>query len=144
MNVIGLYGAIGWNVLISDNPKLRDQANDSWTHGSSVTLFSDGNHVVSISEERLSGIKYDGNFPRKSVEYCLSTGNLSKEDIDLVIIPSMANINFYKNYTNGTIRSKVKRYFPNAKVEVVSHHLCHAYSSVFSCDHNEGTFHYIR
>ena len=140
MNVIGLYGAIGWNVLISDNSKLRQQANDSWTHGSSVTLFSEGNHVVSISEERLSGIKYDGNFPRKSVEYCLSTGNLSKEDIDLVIIPSMANINFYKNYTNGTIRSKVRRYFPNAKVEVVSHHLCHAYSSVFSSEHNEGTF----
>ena len=21
MNIIGLYGAIGWNVLISDNPK---------------------------------------------------------------------------------------------------------------------------
>ena len=25
MNVIGLYGAIGWNVLISDNPKLLSQ-----------------------------------------------------------------------------------------------------------------------
>ena len=22
MNVVGLYGAIGWNVVISDNPKL--------------------------------------------------------------------------------------------------------------------------
>ena len=39
MNVIGLYGAIGWNVLISDNPKLRQQAEESWTHGASVTLF---------------------------------------------------------------------------------------------------------
>jgi carbamoyltransferase len=140
MNVIGLYGAIGWNVLISDNPKLREQMNDSWTHGASVSLFSDGNHVVSISEERLSGIKYDGNFPRKSVEYCLSTGNLSKEDIDVVIVPSMANQNFYKNYINKTIEKKVKRYFPKAKVEIVSHHMCHAYSSVFSCDHNEGSF----
>ena len=140
MNVIGLYGAIGWNVLISDNPKLREQMNDSWTHGASVSLFSDGNHIVSISEERLSGIKYDGNFPRKSVEYCLSAGNLSKEDIDVVIVPSMANQNFYKNYINKTIEKKVKRYFPKAKVEIVSHHLCHAYSSVFSCDHNEGSF----
>jgi len=140
MNVIGLYGAIGWNVLISDNPKLKEQANDSWTHGSSVTLFSEGNHVASISEERLSGIKYDGNFPRKSIEYCLSTGNLSKEDIDVVIVPSMANQNFYKNYINKTIEKKVKRYFPKAKVEIASHHLCHAYSSVFSCDYNEGSF----
>jgi len=140
MNVIGLYGAIGWNVLISDNPKLRQQAEESWTHGASVTLFSDGNHIASISEERLSGIKYDGNFPRKSIEYCLSASNLSKEDIDVVVVPSMANQNFYKNYINKTIEKKVKRYFPKAKVEIVSHHMCHAYSSVFSCDHNEGSF----
>ena len=140
MNVIGLYGAIGWNVLISDNPKLRQQAEESWTHGASVTLFSDGNHIASISEERLSGIKYDGSFPRKSIEYCLSASNLSKEDIDVVIVPSMANQNFYKNYINKTVEKKVKRYFPKAKVEIVSHHMCHAYSSVFSCDHNEGSF----
>jgi carbamoyltransferase len=140
MNVIGLYGAIGWNVLISDNPKLRKQSEESWTHGSSVTLFSDGNHIASISEERLSGIKYDGNFPRKSIEYCLSASNLSKEDIDVVVVPSMANQNFYKNYINKTVEKKVKRYFPKAKVEIVSHHMCHAYSSVFSCDHNEGSF----
>jgi len=140
MNVIGLYGAIGWNVLLSDNSKLRNQMNESWTHGASVTLFSDGNHVTSISEERLSGIKYDGNFPRKSIEYCLSAGNLSKEDIDVVIVPSMANQNLYKNYINGTLKSKLKRYFPKARVEMISHHLSHAYSSVFSCDHNEGSF----
>ena len=140
MNVIGLYGAIGWNVLISDNPKLRQQSEESWTHGASVTLFPDGNHVASISEERLSGIKYDGNFPRKSIEYCLSASNLSKEDIDVVVVPSMANQNFYKNYINKTVEKKVKRYFPKAKVEIVSHHMCHAYSSVFSCDHNEGSF----
>ena len=140
MNVIGLYGAIGWNVLISDNPKLLKQSEDSWTHGASVTLIKDGEHCVSISEERLSKIKYDGNFPRKSIEYCLSAGNLEKDDIDLVIVPSMANQQFYKNYINKTIEKKVKRYFPNARVQIVSHHLCHAYSSVFSCDYNEGSF----
>ena len=43
-------------------------------------------------------IKYDGNFPRKSIEYCLSAANLDKNDIDLVIVPSMANQNFYKKY----------------------------------------------
>ena len=140
MNIIGLYGAIGWNVLISDNPQLKQQCEESWTHGSSVTLFKDGNHVCSISEERLSKIKYDGNFPKRSIDYCLSAGNLERKDIDLVIIPSMGNILFYKNYINGAIKSKVQNKFPNARIEIVSHHLCHAYSSVFSCDHNEGTF----
>ena len=140
MNVVGLYGAIGWNVLISDNPKLMDQSADSWSHGSSVTLIKEGEHCVSISEERLSGIKYDGNFPRKSIEYCLSTANLDKNDIDLVIIPSMANQNFYKNFINKTIEKKIKRYFPKAKMEIASHHMCHASSSVFSCSYNEGSF----
>ena len=140
MNVVGLYGAIGWNVVISDNPKLLKQSEESWTHGASVTLIKDGEHCVSISEERLSKIKYDGNFPRKSIEYCLSAANLDKNDIDLVIVPSMANQQFYKNYVNKTVEKKVKRYFPKAKVEIASHHLCHAYSSVFSCDYNEGSF----
>ena len=51
MNVIGLYGAIGWNVVLSDNPKLLKHSEDSWTHGASVTLIKDGEHCVSISEE---------------------------------------------------------------------------------------------
>ena len=140
MNVIGLYGAIGWNVLISDNPQLQQQMDETWNHGSSVTLFKDGEHICSISEERLSKIKYDGNYPEKSIDYCLSTGNLNLEDIDLVIVPSMGSGQFYRNYVNGTLQSKVKRSFPKAKVEIISHHLSHAYSSVFSCDYNEGTF----
>jgi len=136
MNIIGLYGAVGWDVLSSGNLK----SDDDWTHGSSVTLFSGGNHIASISEERLSGIKYDGNFPHKSIEYCLSAGNLSKEDIDVVIVPSMTNPNIYKNYFDGSFHHILERYFPKAKIEMVSHHMCHAYSAVFSCDYNEGTF----
>ena len=140
MNVVGLYGAIGWNVVISDNPKLMKQSEDSWTHGASVTLIKDGEHCVSISEERLSGTKYDGNFPRKSIDYCLSAANLDKNDIDVVIVPSMANQQLYKNLVNKTLEKKVRRYFPKAEVSVASHHLCHAASSVFSCDYNEGSF----
>jgi carbamoyltransferase len=140
MNIIGLYGAIGWNVLISDNIQLQSQMDETWNHGSSVTLFKNGNHICSISEERLSKIKYDGNFPKKSIDYCLSVGNIEPEDIDLVIIPSMGKSIFYRNYDNNTVKGKIQNKFPNAKVEIISHHLSHAYSSVFSCDYNEGTF----
>ena len=45
MNVVGLYGAIGWNVVLSNHPKLEKEVNDSWTHGASVTLFKDDNHI---------------------------------------------------------------------------------------------------
>ena len=39
MNVVGLYGAIGWNVVLSNHPKLEKEVNDSWTHGASVTYL---------------------------------------------------------------------------------------------------------
>ena len=132
MNVLGLYGAIGWNVLITEHPQLMQQVDNTWTHGSSVTLFKDGNHVCSISEERLSKIKYDGNFPKRSIDYCLSAGDLSEKDIDLIVIPSMGKELFYKNYINKTIDAKLQKKFPNAKIEIISHHLSRAYSSVFS------------
>ena len=51
MNVIGLYGAIGWNVLISDNPKLLKQSEESWTHGASVTLIKENTALASVKRD---------------------------------------------------------------------------------------------
>ena len=105
-----------------------------------VTLLINGNHICSISEERLSRIKYDGNFPIKSIEYCLSMGNLSPQDIDLICVPSMCVDIFYKQVNDNLLHQKLKEIFPNARIQIVSHHLSHASSSVFSCDFNEGSF----
>ena len=138
MNIIGIYGSIGWDVL-NEIDLGYDKVNEKWVHNSGATLFVNGNHVCSIEEERLSKIKYDGNFPKKSIDYCLSVGNICKDDIELVIIPSMSNIIFYEHFTDGIIESKIKEFFPNAKIKIVSHHMCHAYASVFSCEYNEGT-----
>ena len=59
MKILGLQGVLDHDV-----------------HDSGCTLFLDGKHIVSISEERLSRIKYDGSFPHKSIDYCLSVGNM--------------------------------------------------------------------
>ena len=45
MNVVGLYGAIGWNVVISDNPKLLKQSKTSNARGLSGN-FGNGFGVV--------------------------------------------------------------------------------------------------
>jgi carbamoyltransferase len=128
MNILGIYGAFGWN------------SRENWLHDSGVTLFKNGNHVCSIAEERLSKIKYDGDYPIKSIEYCLSTGNLSEDDIDLIVVPSMGNMTFYTMHKEGEIQSLLQKKFPNAKLEFISHHVSHAYSTIFSCDYNEGSF----
>jgi carbamoyltransferase len=137
MKVLGLYGAFGWE---GNRSFLEGTDVATWVHDAGATLFVDGKHICSISEERLTRIKYDGNYPENSVEYCLSTGNITKEDIDLVCIPSMCLPIFYKRLKDGVIHQVINAVFPNAKVKIVSHHQSHAASAIFSCDFNEGSF----
>ena len=73
MKVLGIYGSIGFD----------GSSRESYIHDASATLFIDGEHVCSIQEERLSGLKYDGRYPEKSIDYVLD--ELPKEEIDLVI-----------------------------------------------------------
>lgn len=137
MNILGLYGAINWDANLSYDPETQNQ---TWVHDAGATLLINGNHICSISEERLTRIKYDGNFPIKSIDYCLSIGNITPQDIDLICVPSMCIDIFYKQVNDDLLHQKLKEIFPNARVQIVSHHLSHAASAIFSCDFNEGSF----
>jgi len=137
MNILGLYGAINWDANHSYDPETQNQ---TWVHDAGATLLINGNHICSISEERLTRIKYDGNFPIKSIDYCLSVGNITSQDIDLICVPSMCIDIFYKQVNDNLLHQKLKEIFPNARIQVVSHHLSHAASAIFSCDFNEGSF----
>lgn len=130
MNILGLYGALGW-----------DTHNDTnWTHDSGATLFINGKHICSIQEERLTKYKYDGNYPERSIEYCLSVGNISSEDIDLVVLPSLGDRQFHIEHIMGGLTRFISKKFPNAKYEIISHHESHAYSSIHSSPFNEGCY----
>ena len=136
MNILGLYGAFDWDA----NQSYDDQQNLTWVHDAGATLLINGKHICSISEERLTRIKHDGNFPINSIEYCLQEGNITAEDVNLICIPSMCLEYFYRQLKDGIIEEKIKSLFPNATFKIISHHLSHAASSVFSSDFNEGTF----
>lgn len=105
MNIIGIYGAFDWNANTCFDSETDHLG---WVHDSGATLFLNGIHVCSISEERLSRIKYDGNFPQKSIDYCLSYGNVKNTDIDFVCIPSMCNDIFFKRMTEKFIELSQK------------------------------------
>jgi carbamoyltransferase len=137
MNILGLYGAINWNANLNYHEVTQDFTH---VHDSGATLLINGNHICSISEERLSRIKYEGNFPSKSIDYCLSVGNITPQDIDLICVPSMCINIFYKQVNDNILHQKLNEIFPNAKIKLVSHHLSHAASSIFSCGFNEGSF----
>jgi carbamoyltransferase len=135
MNILGIYGSFEWDA----NKSYDTHDEFTWIHDSGSTLFINGQHICSISEERLTRIKNDGNFPRHSIEYCLKEGNISYDDIDEVRIPSMCLKIFYRQLTDGIIKNKIQELFPNAKLYIVSHHLSHAASSVFSSNFEDGS-----
>jgi carbamoyltransferase len=135
MNILGIYGSFDWEAN-----KSYDSHNEAtWVHDSGATLFIKDQHICSISEERLTRIKNDGNFPINSIDYCLKEGNITYEDIDEVYIPSMCFRIFYRQLTDGVIKDKIQEFFPNAKFHIVSHHLSHAASSVFSSNFEDGS-----
>ena len=118
MNIIGVYGSL-----------------ESRNHDSGATLFVDGNHIVSIDEDRLTRKKHEGAFPYKSIEYCL--GDIKKDDIDIVAYsPSPVEIDEIVKKTINYLKSE----FINAKLWLVSHHMCHAASTVFTSPFNSGSF----
>jgi carbamoyltransferase len=131
MNILGIYGAFGFDP--KENP-------NEWVHDAGATLFCGGKHVASIHEERLTKLKYEGKFPQKSIEYCLNVGNILPDEIDVICFPSSSSKLFYQYYETGQFKLNLSEVFPNAKIEVISHHICHASASVFSSPFNEGSF----
>jgi carbamoyltransferase len=136
MITLGVYGSFDWRADKSFN----EFGEPTWCHDAGATLFINGKHICSISEERLSRLKHDGNFPIRSIEYCMRSGNISLEDVDIVCIPSMCVAMFYKKWYEGTIEKMISTLCPNAEIRFVSHHLSHAAAAVFSSDFNEGSF----
>lgn len=136
MNILGIYGAFDWNA----NSSFDDHQNLTWVHDSGATLFIESKHICSISEERLTRIKHDGNFPISSIEYCLKEGNLAHENIDLILVPSMCLEVFYRQLNDKIISKKIQKLFPNAELKIISHHLAHASSSIFTSDFENGCF----
>ena len=130
MNILGLYGGFGFDPY--ENPQFN------YIHESGATIIKDGLHIASISEERLSKLKYDGRVPSLSTEYCLDAANLNVEDIDVIYVGDCGCGGFYNNWSSSV--ENLKNIFINAEIQLINHHICHASASIFSCNYNEGTF----
>src|SRR6056300_1043163 len=101
MNLLGIYGALGCN------PHYLEQVKDdpgghaaAWVDDSGASLFKNGEHVVSIQNERLTRIKYDGQFPDASIKYCLQVGELEEEQVDKLCVAIPSSFHFYDAYYN--------------------------------------------
>ena len=110
MKVLGIYGSIGFD----------GACKDSYIHDAGATLFIDGEHICSIQEERLSGLKYDGRFPEKSIDYV--TEGLEKEDINLVMFVDIGLREWVMGLEKNEPQKYLQRIFPNAEIGFISHH----------------------
>lgn len=136
MNILGLYGAFEWDGNSDFHPERV--LHRTTTHDAGATIFKNGIHICTILEERLTRVKYEGNFPEKSIEYCLEYSDLSAEQIDIVCVPSCPLQIWNEQYDMNIIHSMLHEIFPNAKIMIISHHLSHAAASVVSSEYEEG------
>jgi len=134
MNILGITGAIGWDGNIPSDWLLHG---DFWVHGSGVTLIMNGELKTALMEERFSRIKYDGNYPKLSIQKILDQNELTKYDIDLVVyVGNSCSISSGLKQV-GYIEEKLQEYFPNCKVEFLSHHLAHTAATYYTSGFEE-------
>ncbi len=133
MNILGITGSIGWDGNIS----MTQPIFDFWLHGSGATLVMDGVLKNAINEERFSRIKYDGQYPKLSIQNILDYNNLTNDDIDVVVYVSCAPVISIELIRVGYIENTLQEYFPNSKVEYLSHHLAHASATYYTSGFEE-------
>jgi carbamoyltransferase len=116
MIILGIYGVCGWSV------------EDAWIHSAGASLWKDGKHLNTISEERLSRDKHDGNYPMLSIEAVLKRNKLTTEDVDIVVYTH----NIHSGHLENKIEKILKSEFCNASVKFVDHHQAHATAAFYT------------
>ena len=130
-------------------------------HDSAVALINEGNIFSAVQEERFTRIKHDSSFPKNSIEYVLSSNNLSLENIDKVVFYDKPFLKFErlietyaafapkglksfrlamplwlreKLFQKNFILKQLQKYdksFNSKKLLFTEHHLSHAASAFF-------------
>ena len=132
-------------------------------HDSSAVLIQDGKVVAAIAEERLSRKKHDNDFPRLAIAWCLSWGNLSMDEIDLIAFYEKPLVKFervlaqhldafprggkaFREHISSwfsrklKLKETLKREFGyNKEIWYIPHHLSHAASAYYLSGFNKAT-----
>lgn len=103
----------------------------STSHDGSACLLKDGEIVVAIEKERITRKKHDGGNDRLAIQYCLDAERISLNDITLTVQnDNFSDFKYGNNYLDG---ERIFSKYPSARVETISHHLAHAYSTIGTC-----------
>jgi carbamoyltransferase len=132
--------------------------NYSQMHDSAAALLRDGELIFAIAEERLSRVKHDAGFPRRSIQAALDFANIRAADLDFICygwqpagdafrhdiacylrgrmpVSYLNALNSTRHFAsmwhqeNGHRRFKQNFGATGARVLFVEHHLAHALSA---------------
>ena len=53
-------------------------------HDSSAAILKDGNVIAAVEEERFSRKKFDDDFPKQAINWCLKESGISSKNLDSV------------------------------------------------------------
>jgi len=125
-------------------------------HDAAAALLRDGEIIAAAEEERFTRKKHDYSFPLNAIEFCLRTGGIRGEDLDLVVFFEKPFLKFErilssamqtfprsrqvfqesmitwltdKLWIKGLIRQKLR--VAESKILFSDHHLSHAASAFF-------------
>lgn len=101
-----------------------------------AALIKNGEILCAIQEERISRIKYDNGF-ENSIRYVCESAKISFSEIDKIIITSCIDRIWTKKEAMKILDLKNKYGFSEDKIEVISHHLSHAYNGFISSGFEE-------
>ena len=131
-------------------------------HDSAAAILHDGEIIAAVEEERFSRKKFDDDFPRKAIDYCLEAAKIFPQQLDCVAFYDKALLKFDRlldNYITVAprgmgsfldvipkwlhkrlwIKEEIKKYLKgfNGKIFFPEHHLSHAAYAFFTSPFKE-------
>ena len=131
-------------------------------HDSAAALLEDGNVIAAVEEERFSRKKFDDDFPKQAIEWCLKEANVSADQIDSVAFYDKPILKFERLLDNYIavaprglysfldtipkwlhkrlwIKNDIKKSLDGFNGEIIfpEHHLSHAAYSFFTSPFKE-------
>lgn len=131
-------------------------------HDSAAALLKDGHVIATVEEERFSRKKFDDDFPKKSIEWCLKEAEIKPTQIDSVAFYDKPVLKFERLLDNYIavaprglysfldvipkwlhkrlwIKNDIKKSLKGFKGEIIfpEHHLSHAAHAFYTSPFEE-------
>jgi carbamoyltransferase len=144
MRILGIGGLAGAKSFRRSHwPNLDEREYPIWIGlDAAAALVVNGELAVTAKEESFNGFRHSGDFPEKSIEYCLSATKLAPEEIDLLVhcfdysdyeelyLGDKRSAEFYEKVLSKAALLKEVRQrlpsFPPERVQQIPNHLAHA------------------